>query len=82
MVRPTFPEFPELKRASLKRASFAAHRLDVDLPRFYDLVRDDVFPPGVVVRLGRHIRVNADQLEEFIASGGARLPGGWKRKAD
>ncbi|HPS80204.1 MAG TPA: excisionase family DNA-binding protein [Thermoanaerobaculaceae bacterium] len=34
---------------------------------------------GVVVRLGRLVRVNADRLEQWIDNGGAALPGGWRR---
>jgi excisionase family DNA binding protein len=59
----------------------AAKRIGVSKLRLYELVRSGVLPPGVVVRLGRHIRINPERLEEFIASGGASLPGGWRRKA-
>jgi hypothetical protein len=60
----------------------AAQRLDVPIERFYGMVREGILPPGVIVRLGRHIRVNLDQLEVFISRGGAALPGGWRRRAD
>jgi hypothetical protein len=67
----------------LQSADFGARRLGVDLQRFYGLVRLGILPPGVVVRLGRRISVNVGELEAFIASGGASLPGGWRRgKAD
>jgi excisionase family DNA binding protein len=59
----------------------AAKRLGVSKLRFYELVRRGVLPPGVVVRLGRHIRVNPTRLEAFIDSGGASLPGGWRKEA-
>jgi len=45
------------------------------------LIRQGVFPPGVVVRLGRQVFVDTTQLDEFIRSGGKALPGGWRRKA-
>jgi hypothetical protein len=40
--------------------------------------REGILP---VVRLGRQIFVDPDRLEEFIATGGKALPGGWKREA-
>ncbi|MEP7366883.1 MAG: helix-turn-helix domain-containing protein [Acidobacteriota bacterium] len=66
----------------LETSQFGARRLGVSHQRFYDLVRRGILPPGVVVRLGRHVRVHPLRLEEFIESGGAALPGGWKRNAD
>ena len=60
----------------------AAEILGVSQGRFYDLVRTHVLPPGVVVRLGRQIRVDEDALEEWIKSGGQALAGGWRRSAD
>lgn len=32
------------------------------------------------VRLGRHIRVDREVLDEWIKNGGQSLPGGWKRE--
>ena len=66
--------------AQLKPASFGAERLAVTLNRFYELVRQGIVPPGVVVRLGRQLRVHPERLEEFIARGGQALPGGWRRE--
>jgi hypothetical protein len=72
MVQPDFP--------ALKPAAFGAQRLGINVYRFYELVRDGVITPPVVVRLGRRISVNAEALEDFIRSGGSGLPGGgWKR---
>jgi len=34
----------------------------------YDLARQ--MPPGVVIRLGRRIRLNAERLQEWLAAGG------------
>jgi hypothetical protein len=36
----------------------------------YDLVRNSVIPPGVVVKLGRAIWFNEAKLIEFIENGG------------
>ena len=55
-----------------------AQVLDVPAPRVYDLVRQGILPG--VVRLGRQIKVDQDQLWEFIERGGQALPGGWKKE--
>ena len=47
---------------------------------FRKLDRDGVLPPGVVVRVGRRLRVDLDALERFIDDGGRALPGGWRRE--
>jgi hypothetical protein len=44
------------------------------------MVRAGILPSGVVVRLGRLIRVDPSRLEDFIASGGKTLPGGWRKE--
>ena len=67
--------------SKLESVGFGSKRIGVSNDRFYDLVRKGIFPPGVVVRLGRHIRVNPEKLEAFIESGGQALPGGWRREA-
>jgi excisionase family DNA binding protein len=56
-----------------------SQKLAVTYPRVTDLVRRGVLPG--VVRIGRQIRVNPEQLNEFIATGGQSLPGGWRRQA-
>jgi hypothetical protein len=43
------------------------------------LARENFFPAGVIVRLGRRVLVNPEKLSEFIAAGGKALPGGWRR---
>ncbi len=53
-----------------------ARVLTVTYARAAELARQGVIP---VVRLGRQIRVNPDDLNQFIASGGKALPGGWRR---
>jgi excisionase family DNA binding protein len=52
--------------------------LKVKYARAAELARDGLLP---VVRLGRQIRVDPDQLNEFISNGGKALPGGWRKEA-
>jgi predicted DNA-binding transcriptional regulator AlpA len=55
----------------LARVPKVAEILDVKKGRVYELVRENFFPPGVVIKLGkRQIRFNEDALREFIARGG------------
>jgi hypothetical protein len=63
----------------LQSRQYGARTLGVTSARFYELCRQKVLPLGVVVRLGRRIRVDPEALERFIADGGQGLPGGWKR---
>jgi excisionase family DNA binding protein len=51
--------------------------LRVKYARAAELAREGVLP---VVRLGRQIRVDPDQLSDFVSKGGKALPGGWKRQ--
>jgi hypothetical protein len=64
----------------LQPVDYACRRLNEKPQRIYNLIRDEIFPPGVVVRLGRRIRINPDKLEEFIANGGQALAGGWRNR--
>jgi excisionase family DNA binding protein len=64
----------------LQTIEYACHRLNEKPQRVYNLIREHTFPAGVVVRLGRRIRINPEKLEEFIASGGQALPGGWRKE--
>ena len=66
----------------LMKAQRASGILGVSNQRFYELVRTAVIPPGVVVRLGRQIRINEDALSEWIDHGGQALAGGWRRERD
>jgi excisionase family DNA binding protein len=50
--------------------------LNISYARAADLARAGLLP---VVRLGRQVRVDPQQLETFIAHGGKNLPGGWRR---
>ena len=58
-------------------ASDVSARLGISLARVYDLARQELLPS---VRMGRSIRFDLDQLDEFIAHGGACWPGGWRRE--
>lgn len=64
----------------LKSVRYAAQRLNISEQRVYQLVREGVLPDGVVVRLGRQVRIDPDQLEDFIRKGGRALAGGWKKE--
>jgi len=52
--------------------------LRVPESRTYDLIRQHIIPH---VHLGRQIRVDEGELQEFIKNGGRPLPGGWRREA-
>ena len=53
--------------------------LRVRLPHAYGLARNGIIP---IVRIGRLVRVDSDQLEKFIQNGGKALDGGWRKKKD
>jgi hypothetical protein len=55
--------------------------LPITFARGMDLIRKGIFPPGVIVRLGRQIFVDTERLQDFIHSGGKALPGGWRLTA-
>jgi excisionase family DNA binding protein len=57
----------------LMRVPDVAKTLGVTAWRVYDLARQGVLPPGVVVRLGREVRVDAEALEAWVRAGGAGL---------
>ncbi len=64
----------------LQSIQYACQRLNEKPQRIYNLIRENIFPDGVVVRLGRRIRIDPERLEEFIAGGGQALPGGWRKE--
>jgi hypothetical protein len=65
----------------LQTAGFGAARLGVTLPRFYQLIREKVVPPGVAVRTGRRqLRVDSIRLEQFIREGGYCPPSGRRQE--
>ncbi|GMA49223.1 hypothetical protein GCM10025857_05800 [Alicyclobacillus contaminans] len=51
----------------------------VSVSRVYELAREGLIP---VVRLGRQLRVDPEQLERWIQTGGKAYPGGWRREAN
>lgn len=57
----------------LVRAREAAEALGVSPWRVYDLARQGVLPAGVVVRLGREVRIDAEALRAWVAAGGAGM---------
>ena len=69
-----------MSESKLESVSYGSKRVGVSIDRFYTLVRQGIFPPGVVVHLGRQIRVHPEKLERFIENGGKALPGGWRRE--
>jgi excisionase family DNA binding protein len=54
-----------------------AIRLGTTTARVYELARENIIP---VVRLGRQLRIDPDELDKFIKNGGQALSGGWRRK--
>ena len=62
----------------LLRIAEVAARLDVRVERAYELAREGVLP---VVRLGRQIRINPEQFETFIQTGGQGTGGMERRPA-
>lgn len=49
-----------------------ASMLDVPSARVYEMARRGLIP---VVRMGRQLRVNPEELSNWIAAGGQTLPG-------
>lgn len=62
-------------------ASEVAEILGVSAIRVYEMARAGLLPAGVVVRLGRQVRFNADALDRWIESGGRSWESGWRRAA-
>jgi excisionase family DNA binding protein len=54
-----------------------AARLGITTARGYELARENIIP---VVRLGRQVRVDPEELERFIKAGGQALSGGWRKQ--
>jgi len=69
-----------MTRKLLKMTEVAAI-LNVKLDRVYQMAREGILPSGVIVRLGRQLRVDEERLHQFISDGGQALPGGWKKEA-
>jgi predicted DNA-binding transcriptional regulator AlpA len=53
-------------------ATEAAEVLGIRLQRFYEMVRREMFPTGVIVRFGeRQLKVNHAKLVQWIDAGGS-----------
>lgn len=52
-------------------AQDVAELLNLPLPRIYDVTRKGFFPNGVVVRIGRQIRYNRENLLMWLQKGGS-----------
>lgn len=63
----------------LETLDYACKVLNIRRKQAEDLARRGILP---IVRVGRQVRVSPPALDEWIASGGAALPGGWRRSAD
>jgi hypothetical protein len=51
----------------------------VDRHTLYRAARDGIAPHGTYFYIGRRLYFRRGPLLEWLASGGGRLPGGWKR---
>ena len=66
----------------LGTAKDGAQILGIKEGRIYEMIRTGLLPLGVVVHLGRQIRIDEDALRAWIQAGGRALPGGWRREAE
>jgi excisionase family DNA binding protein len=64
--------------SSLVTADWVAQRLGEPKHRIYRWARDGVIP---CVHIGRRMKFDREVIEEWIATGGQALPGGWKNEA-
>jgi hypothetical protein len=71
MVR--WPYSAVVSTSQLQPVAYAACRLGETPARIYNIIKAGLLPLGVVVRLGRHVRIDPDALERFIAAGGRAL---------
>jgi excisionase family DNA binding protein len=60
----------------LLKVADVAMIMNTSVDRVYELARLGLLP---VVHLGRQIRVEESALVEWIKTGGAPLPGGWRK---
>ena len=54
--------------------------LQMTKPRVYEMVRQGILPPGVVVHFGRQVRINEQRFRAWLDDGGQALPGGWRQQ--
>jgi hypothetical protein len=64
----------------LRSVPWAAEQIGIKEQCFYRLARENYFPPDVVIRVGRLIKVSPDGLQKFCLNGGKALPGGWRKE--
>lgn len=62
----------------LVKAAVVARQYDISESRVYELAKLGLLP---CVRLGRQVRFRVEDIEAFVAQGGATLPGGWRKEA-
>ncbi len=67
-----------LEPARLLTAKQVSELLLVAEQRVHDMGRKNLIPH---LKLGRQVRFDPHQLEQWLASGGTPLPGGWRMKA-
>ncbi len=72
----------KLRALKLTTVKEGAQILAVSEGRLYEMIRTGLLPPGVVVHLGRQVRIDEDALADWIKAGGQALPGGWRREAN
>jgi excisionase family DNA binding protein len=63
----------------MKTAEEVARRLRISTWKLYDLVKQGIIPPGVVVHLGRQVRFSPE-LEDWLKSGGKAFAHGWSKQ--
>lgn len=65
--------------ATLLTVAETARRLAIPTSSAYELIRQKLLP---CVYVGRSIRVNEAALDEWIAVGGRRFDGGWRKNGN
>jgi excisionase family DNA binding protein len=59
-------------------AGDVAELLNINIDAVYRLTRENIIP---YVRIGRLIRFDSDEIEEWIKNGGQAFDGGWRKEA-
>ncbi|WKV08025.1 helix-turn-helix domain-containing protein [Thermoanaerobacterium sp. CMT5567-10] len=57
-------------------AGDVAELLNINIDAVYRLTRENIIP---YVRIGRLIRFDSDEIEEWIKKGGQAFDGGWRK---
>ena len=60
-------------------ADDVAGLLKISKQRLYEMVRGGLIP---CLYMGRQIRFSEAELQKWMADGGTRLPGGWRREPE